>query len=167
MCLEIARSSRTEDARPIRIVVIECEPVLLQRLAVLREEISDFELVGAATTPVDGIAIASALRPDVVLVDNLLPDCDGIQLCDQLQSQLPAASIIILSVDTSDEVILRAVESGACGLITKTAPDHAVVDAILRAGEGEFLLPRSVTLRLFRKERDLRRAEVNPSRSDR
>lgn len=140
----------------IRILVVENEPLLAERLACLRAQYSDLELVGAASAVGDAVAIASALRPDVALIDPRLPDADGIELCDHLHHQLPNAAVIILSNDASDELRLRAVESGACGFLSKEAPDQDVVETILRAAEGEFLLPRAVTLRLFRKERELR-----------
>jgi two-component system, NarL family, response regulator DevR len=141
---------------PIRILAVAREPLLVDCIGALREEYSDLELVGAATAGAEAVAMASLLQPDIVLIDRELADADGIELCDRLRVQLADGALIIVSKDASDETVLRAVESGACGVISKLALDQDLVEAILRAAEGEFLLPRSVTLRLFRTERDLR-----------
>jgi DNA-binding NarL/FixJ family response regulator len=143
--------------RPIRILVVESEPFLAQVLAVLSEEFSDLLLVGAASTAAEALAMAPALEPDVALIDAQLPDGGGIELCDRLHSQLPDAALIILSAELSEQAMLPAVESGVSGFVAKTAPAEELVQMILRAAEDEFLLPRSLTVRLFRLQRDLRR----------
>jgi DNA-binding NarL/FixJ family response regulator len=142
--------------RPIRILVVESEPLLAQILAALSDEFSDLELVGAVSTAAEALATAPALEPDVVLIEVRLPDGDGIELCDRLHVQLPDSALIILSADLPEEAMLPAVESGVSGVLAKTAPAEELVQMILRAAENEFLIPRSVTVRLFRLERDLR-----------
>jgi DNA-binding NarL/FixJ family response regulator len=143
--------------RPIRILVVESEPFLAQVLAALSQEFSDLLLVGAASTAAEALAMAPALEPDVALIDAQLPDGGGIELCDHLHVELPATALIILSEGLPDEGLLLAVESGVSGVLAGTAPAEELVQTILRAAEDEFLLPRSVTIRLFRLERDLRR----------
>lgn len=143
--------------RPIRILVVESEPFLAQVLAALSEEFSDLMLVGAVSTAAEALVMAPALEPDVALIDAQLPDGGGIELCDHLQVALPATVLILLSEGLPDEGLLLAVESGVSGVLAATAPAEELVQTILRAAEDEFLLPRSVTIRLFRLERDLRR----------
>ena len=140
----------------IRILVVEGEPVLAARLESLRHEYPDLGLVEWATTGAAAVAVAVELQPDIAFIDRYLPDADGIDICDRLSPTIPDAALIILSTEGSDQLRLRAVESGACGLIAKAAPDQDVVEAILRAADGEFLMSRSVTLRLFKKQRSLR-----------
>jgi two-component system response regulator DesR len=98
--------------RPIRILVVEGQPVLLRRLAALREDYSDLELVGPATSIREATSLASAMRPNVALIDQQLSDGDGNDLCDRLHVRLPQIALIILASDSLDETLLRAVESG-------------------------------------------------------
>jgi DNA-binding NarL/FixJ family response regulator len=158
-------SHRALASMTIRILVVEGVPMVAERVAALSGEYCDLELVQAAATAADALVIAARLQPDVALIDRELPDCDGIELCDRLRLHAPDAALIILSAENSDQLRLHAVESGACGIIPRLASDPDVIEAILRAAEGEFLFSRSVTLRLFRKERELRgHAEPSCSR---
>jgi DNA-binding NarL/FixJ family response regulator len=147
--------------RPIRILFVEGQPVLARRLAELRTDYSDLEVVGAATSIREATSLASATQPDVALIDQQLSDGYGSNLCDWLHVRLPQIAVIILASDSLDETLLRAVESGAIGVISKTAAAEDVVEAILRASEDEFLLSRSVVTRLFRRGRELRRRQAS------
>ncbi len=143
--------------RSIRILVVEGEPLLAQRLAALHDEYSDLEVVGTAATAAAAVAIASAVRPRVALIDRRLPDSCSFELCRSLRRQVSIARVIIVSTHASDEIVLGAVLAGACGLISRIASDQDLVEAILRAADGEFLFPRSLALRLFQSQRSFRR----------
>jgi two-component system, NarL family, response regulator DevR len=102
------------------------------------------------------VARAAGLGPHVVLVAERLSDADGLHVCDRIHRQFPDIALVFVSEVQTDAVKLLAVEAGACGLISKMSPDQDLMFALLRAAEGEFLLPRQVTIRLFRRERELR-----------
>lgn len=141
---------------PIRIVVAEDKPLIADRLAILVAEYSDLGLVGTARTGSAAIALAAELSPDVMLIAERVHDYDGLHLCDHVYRHVPQAALIYVTEARTDEVMLNAVEAGACGLISRMATDEELIFAILRAAEGDLLLPSSVALRLFRRERELR-----------
>jgi two-component system, NarL family, response regulator DevR len=140
----------------IRILVVEGDPLLAQRLAALHDEYSDLDVVGAAATAASAVAIASAVQPRVALIDRLLPDACSFELCRLLRRQVRTSRVIIVSTQSSDDVMLSAVLAGACGVVSRIASDQDLVEMILRAAEGEFLFPRSLARRLFRKQRGFR-----------
>lgn len=134
----------------------EGRPLLSDRLRALATEYSDFEVLGVAGTAQVGMAMASELRPDVMLIEAGLPDDDGLRLCHHLDREVPCTAAIFVSDVQTDALLLSVVQAGAVGLIARAAPDDELVLAILRAAEGEFLLPKSVILRLFRREHEIR-----------
>lgn len=142
----------------IRILVAEARPVLADRIDVLSAEYSDLLLVGAWSTGKSAIAAATRANPDVVLIGTPLPDADSIGVCEDVHQQVPRAAIILVADRQSDQAMLAAVEAGVSGMISPMASDDDVVVSILRAADGEFLLPGSLVQRLFRISRDLRRA---------
>jgi two-component system, NarL family, response regulator DevR len=140
----------------VRVLVVEDRPFLVDRVAALSGEYSDIEVVGGATAGSAAMARAAGLGPHVVLVAERLSDADGLHVCDRIHRQFPDMALIFVSESQTDAVKLLAVEAGACGIISRMSPDQDLVFALLRAAEGEFLLPRQVTIRLFRRERELR-----------
>jgi two-component system nitrate/nitrite response regulator NarL len=138
-------------------MVVEDRPMLVARLIALSTEYSDLGVLGVATSGRVALVMAAKVKPHVVLIQDPLPDADALQVCDVIHRRFPEVALIVVSERDGDGIRLLAVESGACGFVSPLSNDDDLVLAILRAAEGEFLLPRSVTLRLFGVERALRR----------
>ncbi len=140
----------------MRVYVADPRAQLIDRLAVLAEQNEDLKLVGAQTSGSAAVASVTLARPNVVLVADHFPDADGLDVCDHISRAVPKAAVIVVSDKCTDAVLLRAVEAGACGLVCPVAPDEELVTAILRAADGELLMPRATVHRLFRLSRDQR-----------
>jgi len=141
----------------VRVYVADPRAQLIDRLVVLAENNEDLKLVGAQTSGVAAVASVTLARPNVVLVSDYFPDADGLGVCDHIHRSMPGAAVIVVSYKRTDGALLRAVESGACGVIAPVAPDEDLVTAILRAADGEMLMSRATLHRLFRLSRDQRR----------
>ena len=153
----VANPSReTVPPETVRIMLAEDQPLLTDRLNSLGQEFPDLEVVGTATTSMAALEMAAELSPDAVLVREKLSDADGLSVCELIHRKLPDAAIIVVSDVRTDVAMLDVVEAGACGLISRLATDEDLVLAILRAAEGELLMPRSVVLRLFHLGHKLR-----------
>lgn len=151
----------------VRVFVAEAKPILADRLNVLSDEYSDLLLVGAASSGESAVVAAILANPDVLLVGQPLPDRDSIGICEVVHSHLPRAAIILIAERQSDQAMLAAVEAGVSGLISPLTSDDDLVVSILRAADGECLLPGAVVQRLFRIGRDLRRAGCSgPKQND-
>ena len=140
----------------VRIFVAEARRVLVDRVRILSEQYSDLLLVGATSTGHSAVAAALRTNPDVVLVEQELPDADGLAVCEGICRRQPRVAIVLISEMQTDRAMLAAVEAGARGLISPMASDDDVVVTILRAADGEFLLSGPVVQRLFRIGRELR-----------
>ena len=144
---------------PLRVYVAHPNAVLIDRVAVLADEYADLKLVGAQTSGSAAVASIALAKPGVVIVGDRFPDVCGLDVCHHVHGVLPTAALILVSDTRTDDAVLRAMEAGVCGVIAPLASDDELMMAILRAGDGELLLPRSTVHRLFQLSRELRGQE--------
>jgi len=133
----------------INVLLVEDHRLMFEGLSSLLTEYSDINVLGVATTVADAIAKASLLTPDLVLMDYRLPDGDGAQASERIRSLLPDTAILFLSADPSEASMMRAVEAGASGYVSKGASAEELVNSIRKAAEGEFLLEAATMVRLL------------------
>ena len=133
----------------INVLLVEDHRLMFEGLSSLLTEYSDINVLGVATTVADAVAKASLLKPDLVLMDYRLPDGDGAQASERIRSLLPDTAILFLSADPSEASMMRAVEAGASGYVSKGASAEELVNSIRKAAEGEFLLEAATMARLL------------------
>ena len=137
----------------INVLLVEDHRLMFEGLSSLLAEYPDINVMGVATTVVDAVAKASLLKPDLVLMDYRLPDGDGAQASERIRSLLPDTAVLFLSADPSESAIMRAVEAGASGYVSKAASAEELVSSIRKAAEGEFLLEAATMARLLEQRR--------------
>jgi pilus assembly protein CpaE len=96
---------------------------------------SDVEVVGAARTGREGIQLAQELDPDVILMDINMPDIDGISATEVIRQNSPHIQVVILSVQSDQNYMRRAMLAGARDFLTKPPMGDELISAIRRAGE--------------------------------
>ncbi len=137
---------------------------MVEGLAALLGEVPELRVVGTAGTVKDAIESARSLRPQVVLMDFRLPDGTGVEATERIRGEHPDVAVLFLSADVSDDAMMRAVDAGACGYVSKAASAEELTSSIIRAGEGEFLLPAATMSRLLARQRESRRQEAAKDR---
>jgi DNA-binding NarL/FixJ family response regulator len=110
-------------------------------------------VVGVASTAAEAVSMAREARPDVVLMDQHLPDGTGTEAAALIRDDLPETAIVMLTGDNDERVLLAAIESGACGYLLKSNAAPQVIDAVHRAAEGEMLIPAAVLAGLLGRQR--------------
>jgi DNA-binding NarL/FixJ family response regulator len=134
----------------IRVLLVDDHQLVTGALSQVLARERDIEVVGVAGSV--SLARSFASRPiDVVLMDYRLPDGTGVDAARAIKAQRPDARIIMLTGQTSDELILEAIQAGADGYMTKDRAVSEVVEAVRAAHAGETLLPRSVILEITRR----------------
>ena len=125
---------------PIRVVVAEDQALLRLSLVALLDAESDLEVVGQAADGAEAVALATRLRPDVVLTDIRMPGHDGIEATRLIRAALPDTRVLVLTMFEVDEYVLGALRAGASGFLLKDAEPQVVVDAVRTVNAGQTLL---------------------------
>lgn len=123
--------------KPLRILLADDHAVVRIGLASLLEAERDMVVVGQAKNGVEAVQIARTEKPDVVVMDLMMPRMNGADATAALSAECPAAKVIVLTSYGAADDVAHALEAGAAGALMKTAEDGALVDAIRRIVNGE------------------------------
>lgn len=129
----------------IRLFVVDDHPMIRMGLAAMIESERAFELVGEAGHGSDAIRMAPVVRPDVLLIDLMMPEIDGVEVMLALRPQLPHARFVFLSSLADPVQVKRAMNAGANGFLTKTASSHELINVIHAAHAGRRVMSAEAT----------------------
>ncbi len=121
---------------------------------VLEKEV-DLEIVAEAGNGEEAALLAAETRPDVVLMDLAMPICDGFEATERVLACSPHSRVIIFSASDQEQHILRALQQGAIGYITKDVSAEALITAIRRAARNELSITQPLSTRLLAHLRTL------------
>ncbi|MCX2952160.1 response regulator transcription factor [Lentzea sp. NEAU-D7] len=117
----------------VKVVVVDGHALTRFGLKMLAAENPDLEVVDEASTGAEARAIIAAASPDVVTVAVALPDGNGLRLARELRDRYPALGIVVLTSHGEDDVLFRALETGASAFVGKSAPVEEILCAIRHA----------------------------------
>ncbi|MFC6016165.1 response regulator [Plantactinospora solaniradicis] len=137
----------------IRILIVDDHEVVRQGLRFALEQESDFEVVGDCADGKAALGRIGALRPDVVLLDMMMPGLDGMGVLRTLHERGDAPAVIVLTSFSADEHAMGAVLAGAVSYLPKTTALDRVVEAVRAAASGGSLLDPHVAALLVRSVR--------------
>ncbi|MEU4164589.1 response regulator transcription factor [Actinoplanes sp. NPDC026670] len=132
----------------IRVLVADDHAAIRAGMRLMLEQADDIEVVGEAADGAVAIRQASALRPDVVLMDIRMPGTDGIQATRQITAA-GLADVLILTTFDLDDYLFGALRAGAAGFLLKSVEPAALVEAVRRVAAGDGFLAPEVTRRLL------------------
>ena len=126
---------------------------------------NDLSVVGTAGSLAEARSLMVSAAPDVVLLDNRLPDGLGVEAITELKALQPDAKIVVLTASAEDSMLVTATEAGCAGFILKTSPLDELVAAVRTAAAGEIMVSADLLARLLnRLHHRLRAAGPRPSR---
>ena len=147
----------------IRILIVDDHAVVRAGLKLLLESEDDLEPVGEAGSARDAIFQARSLKPDVVLMDVVMPDQSGLDVVPTLLHEQPDTKILVLSMQDDPQYVRQAFAAGASGYVLKEAADVEVVAAIREVARGGRYVHPELGARLVSAEsEERRRAEEDP-----
>ena len=130
---------------PTRVLIVEDHQVVAEGLAALINDQKDMTVVGKAGTVAESVALATELKPDLVLVDFRLTDGTGADAATAIRQLRPETRLIFLTREDSEAARFAALEAGASGFIHKSRAAQDVVDAIRTVADGGNLFtPRGI-----------------------
>jgi DNA-binding NarL/FixJ family response regulator len=142
------------DTAPIRVLIVDDHAVVRTGLKVFLDLQPDMEVVGEAADGSEGVAMARRLEPDVVLMDLLMPNMDGVTAIGRIKSERPETEIVTMTSFIEEEKVTSALEAGASGYVLKDAEAEEVAAAVRAAFAGEVHLDPAVARLLAQRMRD-------------
>ena len=138
---------------PIRLLIADDHGVVRQGLRMFLGADPEIEIVGEARDGAEALALARDLRPDVVLMDLLMPVMDGITATAAIRRELPATEVVALTSVLEDATVVDAVRAGAIGYLLKDTEAHELRRSIKAAAAGQVQLAPGAAARLMREVR--------------
>ena len=146
----------TDDVKRIRVLLVDDHAVVRMGLRAFFDLLPDIDVVGEASDGSEGVAMARRLTPDVVLMDLLMPNMDGVTAIGRIKAELPETEIVTMTSFIEEEKVTAALEAGASGYVLKDAEAEEVAQAIRAAYAGEVHLDPQVAYRCLTKNSDNR-----------
>jgi two-component system, NarL family, response regulator NreC len=147
----------------VRVLIVDDHAVFRAGLKLLIDAEDDLEAVGEAGTARDAVFQARALKPDIVLMDVVMPDQSGLDVVPTLLHERPETKVLVLSMQDDPQYVRQAFANGASGYILKEAADTEVVAAIREVASGSNYVHPAVGARLIAAEtEEAKRAEADP-----
>ena len=135
----------------IRVFLADDHPVVRQGLRTFLESRPGIEVVGEAGDGEAAVAAIERLRPDVVLMDLVMPGEGGVDAIRRLRARVPDTRVVVLTSFASDDQVIPAVQAGAAGYLLKDVEPQQLADGVRRVHRGESLLHPAVAPRVIRE----------------
>jgi DNA-binding NarL/FixJ family response regulator len=114
----------------VRIVIADDHEVVRRGMRVLLESHPDWEVVGETANGREAVEMATALAPDVVVLDVTMPELNGLEATRRIRAAVPGAEVLVLTVHESEPVVREVLDAGARGYVLKSDAGHDLVAAV-------------------------------------
>ncbi|WP_079480691.1 response regulator [Halobacillus salinus] len=132
----------------IRVLVVDDHDVVRKGVIAYLETEDDLDIIGEASSGYDGAALAKELKPDVILMDLMMEQGDGIEATEEIMKS-ETCKIIILTSYYDDEKVFPALEAGAFSYMLKTSSADEIAEAIRKAARGENVIEEKVASKMM------------------
>ncbi|MFI5258715.1 MAG: response regulator transcription factor, partial [Candidatus Limnocylindrales bacterium] len=139
-----------------RVLLVDDHAVVRRGLRGFLGLLDDLEIVGEAADGTEAIRLAAETSPDVILMDLVMPCCDGVTATAEIKKRQPEVEIVALTSFIEEQTVVAALEAGATGYLLKDASADAVADAVRAAHAGEMRLDPAVSRLLAERLRRTR-----------
>ncbi|HLH61597.1 MAG TPA: response regulator transcription factor [Ktedonobacteraceae bacterium] len=154
----------------LRVLIADDHPLFRKGIRTLLAATPDIEVIGEATTGQEAIELASAVQPDVILMDLQMPGINGIEATRQVLHTSPHVRILVVTLFEDDGSVFTALRAGARGYVLKDAKEEDMLRAIRAVGRGEAIFSPAIATRLmdyFATPRPTVAKELFPTLSER
>ncbi len=135
---------------PIRVLVVEDQTVVREGLIAILSFQSDIKVIGQAENGEVALELVKKDKPDVILLDLVMPKRDGLSVIPEILQISPESRILVVTSFDQGERIYQAIKSGALGYLLKDATREQLLQAIRDVSRGQAFLPPSIALRMIR-----------------
>lgn len=135
----------------VRILIADDHTLMRQGLCQLCERMGGFQVVAEAANGAQAVELARTARPDVTLMDIVMPDVNGPEAIRRIVREAPTARIIALTMYRQEQYMLHAIRSGARGYLLKTVDATELIAAIVAVHRGDYLIDAIIASRVLRE----------------
>ena len=138
---------------PARVMLVDDHPMMRDGLQEALERSGEFEVVGQAGDGVAAVESAQNLRPDVIIMDVIMPLKNGIDACREIMDLLPDTRVLMLTAATEQDAVIEAIAAGATGYLLKFSGKEQLLAAVRDVAAGEYTVPQDAMRRVFTEMR--------------
>ena len=133
----------------IRVMVVDDHPLMRNGLRDTLEATGRFEVVGQAGDGEEAVRTVEGIDPQVIVMDVIMPNKDGIDACREIMELLPNTRVLMLTASTEERAVIEAVAAGATGYLQKFSRPEELVEAVLDVAEGRLQIPDEAVREVF------------------
>ena len=133
----------------IRVMVVDDHPIMRNGLRDTLEASGRFEVVGQSGDGEEAVRTVEELKPEVIVMDVIMPNKDGIDACREIMELLPDTRVMMLTASTEEDAVIEAVAAGATGYLQKYSRPEELVEAVLDVAEGRLRISGKVVREVF------------------
>jgi DNA-binding NarL/FixJ family response regulator len=147
----------------IRVLLADDHSLFREGLAGILRAQPDFEVIGEAADGLEAVVKARDLRPDLIVMDVCMPDCDGVEATQKIRRELDEVVIVMLTVRDEDEKLFEAIKSGAQGYLLKNIRSRELLNLLRGAVRGEAAITPALGARMLEEFRRLSQRDIPPT----
>ena len=138
----------TQDTK-IRVMIVDDHAIMRDGLQEVLERSGEFEVVAFAADGEEAVGEAMEVKPDVIIMDVLMPGKDGVEACREIVQTLPETRILMLTASNNQDAIAQSVAAGATGYLQKYSGRDRLLSTVREVAQGEFHVQGEAARRLF------------------
>ena len=138
---------------PLRLLLVDDHALFREGLISLLSYQDDFTVVGEAEDAESALSQARALEPDIVLMDIELPGADGVTATQRLKMEMPAVTVVMLTVRDDSKTLFEAIKAGAQGYLVKNVRSRELLEQLRGLARGETAISRRIAARILEEIR--------------
>ena len=135
--------------RQTRVMLVDDHEIMRDGLREVLQRAGDFEVVGQAGDGAAAVRVAQSLKPDVIIMDVMMPLKNGIDACREITEMLPDTRVLMLTAASEEDAVMEAVAAGATGYLQKYSGKDRLLNTVRDVAQGEYRLPADVIRRVF------------------
>ncbi|MBO5941341.1 MAG: response regulator transcription factor [Kiritimatiellae bacterium] len=127
-----------------QILIADDHAVMRMGLTALFDTVPEFKIIGEASTGLEAVDKAHALKPDIIIMDLMMPIMDGVAATRKIQQDIPETKVLLLTTFGTSDGIAQALAAGATGAILKSASNEELIAAVHTVASGKLFIAKDV-----------------------